>query len=427
MNHGQNLLGILLLSVILLGIDLYVYQGIRTLTQGWANVVLKNTVNIGYWLVSVFVLANLIFAFRQIADNQNFTDYAKRSMNVFVILALTKVTFLFFLFGEDIYRGIASVVKLIANNGGAERFVPGRRKFISQAGLVLAAINFSSLVYGAVIGKYQYKLHRQTIFFEDLPQAFDGFTIAQVSDAHVGSFSNPDAVQRGIEMVKETGADMFVFTGDMVNNKANELEPWTGHFGQIKAPYGQFSILGNHDYGDYVNWPSPEAKKQNMNHLVGLQKSMGYDMLLNENRTIEKDGQQIVLIGVENWGHGFVSTGDLDLALRGVDKNAFKILLSHDPSHWEQKVKDHPAHIHLTLSGHTHGMQMGIETPLFKFSPVQFRYKNWAGLAKDNGRYLYVNRGFGFIGYSGRVGIWPEVTLIELRKGNGGEKLNDQG
>jgi hypothetical protein len=265
-------------------------------------------------------------------------------------------------------------------------------------------------------GKYDYKVHRQTLYFDDLPPAFDGFTITQLSDIHSGSFDNTAAVQRGIDLAKSQNSDLFVFTGDLVNNAAWEIEPYIGHFNQLKAPYGQYSILGNHDYGDYIQWDSPAAKAANLATLEEHHKALDYRLLLNENAAIEKDGQKIALIGVQNWGRGFIKMGDLDKALEGVDKDAFKILLSHDPTHWEEKVRYHPTTIHLTLSGHTHGAQFGVETDKLRWSPVQYRYLDWAGLANEKDRYLYVNRGFGFLAFSGRLGIWPEITVITLKR-----------
>jgi len=265
-------------------------------------------------------------------------------------------------------------------------------------------------------GKYDYRLYRITLYFEDLPAAFDGFTITQLSDIHSGSFDNTEAVQRGIDLAKAQKSDLFVFTGDLVNNVADEIEPYIERFGSIKAPYGQFSILGNHDYGDYINWNSHQEKAANLVKLKQQHQQLGYRLLLDENLTIEKDGQTISLIGVQNWGRGFIQIGDLDKALQGVPPGAFKVLLSHDPTHWEDHVRYHPANVQLTLSGHTHGAQFGIETPGFRWSPVQYRYLDWAGLANEKNRFLYVNRGFGFLAFSGRLGIWPEVTVIELRK-----------
>ena len=298
--------------------------------------------------------------------------------------------------------------------------MPSRRKFISTIAIGLAAIPFAGLLYGMYKGRYNFRVLKYTLYFEDLPDAFDGYRISQISDVHSGSFDNKNKIQYGVDLLKEQDSDMVVFTGDLVNNKASEMEDWKDLFSEVKARDGVFSILGNHDYGDYHNWESATAKKENLDKLKQTHAEMGWDLMLNENRFIEKNGQRIALVGVENWGAGgFKKAGDLEKAGEGVEENDFKILLSHDPSHWEQEVKKHPKKYHLTMSGHTHGMQFGIEIPgWFKWSPVQYRYKHWAGIYEEAGRYINVNRGFGFLAYPGRVGIWPEISVIELKKGS---------
>jgi predicted MPP superfamily phosphohydrolase len=262
---------------------------------------------------------------------------------------------------------------------------------------------------------------RETLYFPDLPDAFDGFTITQLSDIHVGSFdteSHRSEVMRGIEMANAQKSDLFVFTGDLVNNKAREMEPWMNEFSKLRAPYGQFSILGNHDYGDYINWDSEASKQANMERLYATHAKLGFSLMRNEHAVIEKNGEKIYLIGVENWGKGgFTKKGDLDKALKDVPADGFKILLSHDPSHFDKIVSVHPTHIPLTLSGHTHGGQFGVEIPGIKISPIEINYPHWAGLYNVNGRNIYVNRGFGFLAFPMRVGVWPEVTVLTLKKG----------
>jgi hypothetical protein len=254
------------------------------------------------------------------------------------------------------------------------------------------------------------------LFLPDLPENFDGFTITQISDIHAGSLDSVKGVMRGIDLINAQKSDLFVFTGDLVNNQATEIEPWIEMFKQITAPSGEFSVLGNHDYGDYIRWNSADDKVENLQRLKANHDKLGFRLLMDENVLISRGGNKIALLGVENWGLGFGQRGNLNKALAGLDPKMIKILLSHDPSHWDAEVKKHPLNIHLTFSGHTHGMQFGIEIFGFKWSPVQYRYRNWAGLAHENGRYLYVNRGFGFLGFAGRVGIWPEITVVELRK-----------
>jgi hypothetical protein len=254
--------------------------------------------------------------------------------------------------------------------------------------------------------------------FDDLPDAFDGYQITQISDVHSGSFDNFRKVAYGIDLINAQQSDVIFFTGDLVNDRTSEMEPWKEVFSRLEAKDGKFSILGNHDYGDYTSWESEAAKAQNLEDLKMMQKEMGFDLILNSNRYLQKDGQKIALLGVENWGRGgFKKAGDLQMAKEGVDKDDFKILLSHDPSHWEDVALQDDYHYHLTLSGHTHGMQFGVEIPgWIKWSPVKWRYKYWAGLYKEMGQFINVNRGFGFIGYPGRFGIWPEISVITLKK-----------
>lgn len=282
----------------------------------------------------------------------------------------------------------------------------------------IAAIPFSALLYGMYKGKYNFKVLKYNLEFDDLPAAFHNYRITQISDIHSGSFDNRKKIEYAVDLVNKQKSDVLLFTGDMVNNKTEEMHPWTELFSTLEAKDGKFSVLGNHDYGDYIDWDTPEEKSKNLEDLKILQKNIGFDLLLNESRFLEKDGAKIALLGVENWGRGgFKKAGDLDKAKENVGKNDFKILMSHDPSHWEDVVIHDDYHYHLTLSGHTHGMQFGIEIPGWvKWSPVKWRYKYWAGIYEELGQYINVNRGFGFLGYPGRVGIWPEITVITLKK-----------
>lgn len=336
---------------------------------------------------------------------------------LFLAIFVPKLLVIIFMFGEDIAR---VSVGLFSKFGGSDDafYLPSRRKFISTLALGVAALPFASLLYGMYRGKYNYKVLKYALEFEDLPEAFDGYTITQISDVHSGSFDNENKVAYGIDLINEQQSDIILFTGDLVNNKAEEMLPWKKHFAKLSAKDGVYSVLGNHDYGDYVEWSSPRAKAENLETLKAFQKEMGWNLLLNENVSLTKNGETIKLIGVENWGAGgFKKAGDLEKACAGVSKTDFKILMSHDPSHWKEQVKNDERHFHLTLSGHTHGMQFGIEIPgWFKWSPVKYRYENWAGIYEELGRYINVNRGFGFLAYPGRVGIWPEVTVIQLKK-----------
>ena len=342
------------------------------------------------------------------------------AIGFFIALFVFQAVLSIALLAEDIIRIPFTIYNYFTKIPGQLRYLPSRRIFISQIALGVAAIPLVSLLYGMYKGKYNFKVLKYTLEYDDLPEAFDGFTLTQISDIHSGSFDNVEQVNYGIDLISQQQSDVVLFTGDLVNNKTEEVLPWIPHFGKIKAPYGVYSILGNHDYGDYTRWDSPEEKTQNIKDLYQAHKDMGWDLLLNESRFIEKDRQRVALVGVENWGSGFKQEGDLDKALDKVAAQDFKILLSHDPSHWEAKVLPHPFNIHLTLSGHTHGMQFGIEIPgWIKWSPVKWRYKQWAGIYGDAKQRLNVNRGFGYLAYPGRVGMWPEISVITLKKSKG--------
>ena len=329
---------------------------------------------------------------------------------------IPKLIILAFLFGEDIVRFLSGTYQSLTGNREGD-FLADRRKFISQTALVLSAIPFLGILHGVLIGKYRYRVVNHTLEFDDLPEEFDGFTITQISDIHSGSFDNKKKLEYGVELINEQGSDVILFTGDLVNNQAIEMEPWIETFKKLRAPMGIYSILGNHDYGDYVSWPSKEAKEANMLRLYEIQKELGFTLLRNENVKLERGSASIDLIGVENWGKGFGQYGDLRKATSNLSDQSFKILMSHDPSHFDEQVKNFSQFIHLTLSGHTHGMQFGIEIPGFiKWSPASLRYPKWAGLYEELGRYLHVNRGFGFLAFPGRVGIWPEITVLTLKK-----------
>jgi len=379
---------------------------------------MRQLVNYGYLVISVGVTAVFLLGFGSFSTARGMTPFHEWMLSLFLTFFITKIFFVLILFLGDLGRFFYGIVNNIAKPKSAltEPYFPARRKFITEAAILVAAVPFTGFFYAMIKGKYNFKVHRKTIYYDDLPDAFDGFTITQISDIHSGSFDNAEAMQRGIDLAKAQKSDLFVFTGDLVNNAAWEIEQYIDRFSQIKAPYGQFSILGNHDYGDYIEWDSEQEKVTNLDKLKQHHKELGYRLLLNENTVIEKGGQKISLIGVQNWGKGFIQLGDLDKALQGVDKDAFKILLSHDPTHWEEKVRYNPTTIHLTLAGHTHGAQFGVETAGFRWSPVQYRYLDWAGLVNEKNRYLYVNRGFGFLAFSGRLGIWPEITVITLKK-----------
>jgi len=325
---------------------------------------------------------------------------------------------LFFLV-DDLRRGAFWTMGQAASIAGAkfmntEKGIP-RSTFLSWMGVGLSSTLFLSLLYGFG-NKYNYKLIKKKITLKGLPLAFKGFKIIHISDIHSGSLKDKAAVLKGIELIEKQNADLVLFTGDLVNDRASEMNDWMDVFGKINAPHGVYSTLGNHDYGDYVKWDTVEEKRQNLEALKQVHHDLGWRLLMNENISIEKNGEKIKIVGIENWGAKarFPKYGKMDLAMQGVSKEEVAILLSHDPSHWEAEVIPKYASVQLTLSGHTHGMQFGLENPYFKWSPVQWVYKQWAGIYDNKDQQLYVNRGFGFLGYPGRVGILPEITLIEL-------------
>jgi hypothetical protein len=417
MHRGGFIRFFFIVASVSLLLDWYVFSGLRTLSKDW-QYRRRKVLTWGYLAISVGITVLFLAGLTSFRSAQGMMPYHEWILSLFLTFFITKVVFSLILLIGDIGRLLYGVGNRIIDHGKkhTDPFFPARRKFISEIAVLIAVVPFTSFWYAMLHGKYDFRLYKQTFYFDDLPDAFDGFTITQISDIHSGSFDNVHAVQRGIDIAKEQKSDLFVFTGDLVNDAAWEIEPYIDRFKELKAPYGQFSILGNHDYGDYIKWNSPEEKAANLEKLKEHHKSLGYRLLLDENVEIVKDGQRISLIGVQNWGRGFVQIGNLDKALEGVDKDAFKILLSHDPTHWEDKVRFNPTKIQLTLSGHTHGAQFGVEAGSLRWSPVKYVYLDWAGPAKQNDRQLYVNRGFGFLAFSGRLGIWPEITVITLKK-----------
>ncbi|MFY7811684.1 MAG: metallophosphoesterase [Flavobacterium sp.] len=382
------------------------------------KIVLKNkTYEYIYIAINVLIIAYIIYSFTQFDRTTGQTSQSLFVVGLLFITFIPKLVLSGFLFLEDITRLIRGIFNLLSSEN--KPFLPKRREFISQIAIFTASIPFFSILYGVTKGKYNFKVIKQKITFKNLPDAFHGFTITQISDIHSGSLDNQEKVDQAIATINELNSDMVVFTGDIVNTLAKEFYPWIESFKKITPhKYGKFSILGNHDYGEYLDWRGNEkAKSENFLAIKNLHQAIDFQLLLNENQTISKNNQTISILGVENWGKSFKKAGDLSKTLHNVNPDSFKILLSHDPSHWDNEVQNYHIPIDLTLSGHTHGLQFGIEIPgFFKWSPVQYVYKQWAGLYQNAERYLYVNRGFGFHGYPGRVGIMPEITQITLLK-----------
>jgi uncharacterized protein len=379
-----------------IGVDFYFFQAIETLTK---NPLILN----GYWLIDLL----LAVGFGMLVGQRRGSK--QQASLVAILMALTLLAFVPKIFGLPVLL-IEDITRIF-------RHFPPRAMWVSELALLCAAVPFFSLLYAITGGRHRYKVHRITLKFDDLPAAFDGFTITQLSDIHAGSFTSRKGVEKGVALVNKQVSDLILFTGDLVNNKASEMDPWIEVFAKLKAGFGKYSVLGNHDYGDYARWPSIEAKEANLARLKEVHKEIGFKLLLNESAVVKKDGDEIALVGVENWGKGgFHKYGSLTKAAANVADEEFKILLSHDPSHWEAKTLLNDKHINLALAGHTHGMQFGIELFGFQWSPVKYMYPQWAGLYERDGKYLYVNRGFGFLGFKGRLGIWPEITMITLKK-----------
>ena len=400
---------VFLVFVIIL--EIYAFQAFKTLIKSkWFFVF--------YYVTSAIALFYIVYQLYHFDRSVGQTPQTMLTFGLLLLLYVPKLLLTIILFGEDIVRFFAGLFGVITKSG-SEGFLPERRKFVSQIALGIAAIPFASFLYGITIGKYNYKVIRQTLFFPDLPDAFDGTTITHISDVHSGSFDDAEKIQYAIDLINEQNSDMILFTGDIVNTHATEMDPWIETFKGIHNPkFGKYSVLGNHDYGEYINWPSQQDKIQNFENIKAIHDKIDFKLLLNEHVKIKKDNQELAIVGVENWGRKFGERGDLNLASKGLSKEDFKIVMSHDPSHWDEKIQHDDNHYHLTLSGHTHGFQFGIEIPGWvKWSPVQYVYKQWAGLYENAGRYIYVNRGFGFHAYPGRVGIMPEITVIELKKG----------
>jgi predicted MPP superfamily phosphohydrolase len=411
---------IILASLIV--IDLYVFTGLRASFRSSSKRKRKIAFSI-YWSVNIVFMLLLIYTGLFASPKNGFAgSWFKFMAGTFFTLYIPKLFYIIFLLVEDVYRLIrffsVGVYKLVVKEKAQSvELFQSRRKFLVNTGAIVAAVPFTGMLYGIVKGKYNFKIHTAEISFKDLPKEFDGIKITQLSDIHSGSFDDKEAVQHAVDMANAQGSDIMFFTGDLVNNRSDEMEPWMDVFNKLKAPMGVYSTLGNHDYGDYAQWPSPEAKKANMEKLYEIHKQLGFKLLRNENVKIERNGGHIELLGLENWGNGgFSQYGDLKKTLAGTEPDSFKILMSHDPTHWDAQVKDNPVHIHLTLAGHTHGAQFGVEIGDVKISPARLRYPHWAGLYKENEKYLYVNRGLGYIGFPGRVGIWPEITVLTLRK-----------
>ena len=411
----------LIFCFFLLVVEYYSFVALRN--------VLKNTNgSVHVWLFSLYVIMTLttlwsLYAVAHYGKSAWPSVSLKYFVNIFIGILIGKILIAAIMLVADIVMIIPNLVSFVFSfknhpsgiPADSSRFI-SRFTFISQSAVIIGGVLTAGLVYG-ISNRYRYQLTRVKLSLKDLPEEFKGLRIIQISDIHSGSLDDPAAVTKGVETIMNEKPDLIFFTGDLVNDRADEIVPYLKVFNQLKAPMGVYSVLGNHDYGDYVSWPTEESKKENLAMLKQHHTDLGWRLLVNEHVLLERNKQQIALIGIENWGaRGFAKYGDMKKAVAGLENInvGMKILLSHDPSHWEAEVRKDYRDIALTLSGHTHGMQFGIDIPGFKWSPVQYVYKQWAGLYQEENQSLYVNRGYGFIGYQGRLGVLPEITLIEL-------------
>lgn len=407
---------VIALLLLLFFADLYVFQAVRVVSSD-LSAAARRTIYGLFWGLTILSMLGVLLV--------NFADLsAWKGLRTYIILGIfinvmSKLFALIFLMISDLIRGIQWLGNLIFSSPAPinpeGKAIP-RSEFLSKMALVAGAVPALTMSYGILSGAHDYRVRRKTVYFPNLPKEFDGIRIGQLSDIHSGSFFNKVAVQGGVEMLMQEKPDLVFFTGDLVNNEASEVKEYVPVFEKVRAPLGVYSTLGNHDYGDYKAWASETAKRQNLAELKTAHKEMGWRLLMNENLPVKVDGAEIGILGIENWGARFAKYGRMDRAYAGASEYPFKILLSHDPSHWDAQVRPQYGDIDLMLAGHTHGFQFGIEVGGFKWSPSQYVYKQWAGLYQEGHQYLYVNRGFGYLGYPGRIGILPEVTILELKR-----------
>jgi len=415
---ANRILGLIIISILLIIIDVYIYKAIRSVSWKWKGQKYLSFTYIWWGFTLILIAGVFISIFFNI-------KFLLRSviLVVFFLTFVSKIFILPFLIADDLRRTLIWIKRKLSSKrippGNHENVIP-RSEFLIKAGTLVAAIPLASLTYGVVSSAYDYRIKRRTLYLPNLPKAFDGIKLGQLSDIHSGSFYDRKAVIGGVDMLLKEKPDLIFFTGDLVNNVATEMYDYQDIFTKLKAPLGIYSVLGNHDYGDYYFGQGTSAAKiKNLADVKQTHKNMGWELLLNENRRIKIDHEEIAILGIENWGVGrFAKYGRMDLAVKNTEDVPVKLLLSHDPSHWRAQVLGEYPQIDVMFSGHTHGMQFGLVTEKFQWSPAQYVYKEWAGHYKEGLQQLYVNVGFGFLGYPGRVGILPEITIFELRRGD---------
>ena len=399
------IISLIIFFFILVFIELYFYLGVKKILNRKSRLIY---IFAFFSLYLFFVIYS--FTFEISSSSKVFSYY----LSIIFLFLIAKTISLPIILIEDLFR-LFNFIKSKINTKSKVNLK--RRALISKLSLIFSSLTLPVGFDGIFFGKYRYRIINHEINFKNLPKKFDGYKLVQLSDFHCGSLENKHMVDKAIKMINDENADLIVFTGDFVNNRYEEVKPWVKSFSKLKAKDDMISVLGNHDYGDYQRWSSKFEKEENFKNLLEIQKKIGFKVLMNENKYIIRGDEKIAIVGVENWGARFNQLGDIEKSIQNISEIDFKIVLSHDPTHWEKILKDHPKKFDLTLSGHTHGMQFGIEIPgIIKWSPVQWVYKYWAGLYTHNGKYLNVNRGFGVLAFPGRVGIWPEITTITLKR-----------
>ena len=403
-------LGVVAVLYVLL--DVYIYQAIRIAISDLSPI-LRRTIVGAYFGFSILLFIGIL-VYNQL-DPKFFQGLRLFITTSFFIVLLGKlVTGLFIVF-DDVRRLVVYLAGSLPQS--AEKSVDASRsEFLSKSALIAGTVPIAVFSFGILSGAHDYRIRKRTISSHYLPKAFDGIRVVQLSDIHTGSFFNKTAVKGGVDLVNQLKPDIVFFTGDLVNNQSEEAKPYLDIFNKVQADLGVYSTMGNHDYGDYRSWPSQAAKQKDVQQLHDMHRYMGWQILLNEHAIIREGGEELAILGLENWGAGrFSKYGDLANTYKGTEEVPFKILLSHDPSHWDAQVRPDYPDINLMLAGHTHGMQFGVEIGDFRWSPASLVYKQWADLYQEDNQFLYVNRGFGYLGYPGRVGILPEITEITLK------------